>query len=187
MLRLGVFTLLVLCLSVVAPCFADTFEVTFFADFAYSAPPEYIVNGSFVWDTTAETFSNIHITDNFGDSMPQLNYAWFAEAGNIYGFPVGTMLGWDFYGTNPPIGIQYSPGDHAFLGPQVVPQPGTYYVGLFFLQRAGTGDAPSSGSWVTVSPVATPEPASLFLLTLGFLAILSVIGNKLFCLHLRRP
>jgi hypothetical protein len=41
MLRLRVFALLVLCLSVVAPCFADTLSVTFEADFFYS-PPGYV-------------------------------------------------------------------------------------------------------------------------------------------------
>jgi len=180
MLRLRVFALLVLCLSVVAPCFADTLSVTFEADFFYS-PPGYIVSGSFLWDTVAETFSNPQITDNFGDQFTQLAYANFAAAGNSYGLPVGTMTGWTFSGTN--IAIQFSPGDHAFLGPQVVPEPGTYNVGLFFLQRAGTGDIPSSDSWVTVSPVATPEPVTLSLLTLGLLAILSVIANKKpFCL-----
>src|SRR5215510_4430354 len=157
MLRLRAVALLVLCLSVVAPCFADTFSVTFEADFFYS-PPGYIVSGSFLWDTVAETFSNPQITDNFGDQFTQLDYAYFADAGNYYGFPVGTMTGWAFLGTN--IGIQYSPGDHAFLGPQVVPEPGTYNVGLFFLGRPGTADLPSSGGLVTVSPVATPEPGS---------------------------
>ena len=171
MLKLRAFALLLLCLFVVAPCFADTFEVTFFADFAYS-PPEYIVNGSFVWDTTAETFSNIHVTDNFGDTMAQLSYAYFAEPGNFYGFPVGTMMGWAIYGPN--AGIQFSPGDHAFLGPQVIPEPGTYYTGMWFLQRPGTGDVPASDNYMTVSPVETPEPQSLFLLALGLLATLVI-------------
>ena len=40
------------------------------------------------------------------------------------------MAGWTIYGPN--AGIQFSPGDHAFLGQQVVREAGTYYTGMWF-------------------------------------------------------
>jgi hypothetical protein len=130
--------LLLLCCFAPAS-FADELQVTFFADFDNVIRNNLLrpttVNGSFTWDTAAQTFSNVNITDNFNESMNTLVYSYFLEAGNPYGLPVGTMAGWTFCGYAPSACIQFSPGDHAFLGPQVIPEPGTYPTGMWFFDR----------------------------------------------------
>jgi len=53
--------LLVVCLSAVGPCFADTLSVTFSVTFDNAIPAE-TVSGSFLWNTTTEVLSNIAIS-----------------------------------------------------------------------------------------------------------------------------
>jgi hypothetical protein len=192
--KLRAFALLVLCLSAVAPCFADTFQVTFWTEFGYSPIPPLSperpaqgiiaeIFGSFLWDTSTNTFSNPNITDNLGqlglnDHYTQLNYAWFLTADNIYGDPAGTMAGFTWYDPVNSMGIQFSPGDHAFLGQQVEPRPGTYYTGMWFMFGPGFGDPPASDYWLTVAPVATPEPASATLVVLGLFGLVSITRRR---------
>jgi len=165
--------LVVLLLCCFAPAsFADELQVTFFADFDNVIRNNLLrpttVNGSFTWDTAAQTFSNVNITDNFNESMNTLVYSYFLEAGNSYGLPVGTMAGWTFAGPN--ASIQFSPGDHAFLGPQVIPEPGTYPTGMWFFD----GLIPSRNYSITVAPIATPEPPSPSLVGLGLVALATI-------------
>jgi len=165
--------LLLLCCFAPAS-FADELQVTFFADFDNVIRNNLLrpttVNGSFTWDTAAQTFSNVNITDNFNESMNTLVYSYFLEAGNPYGLPVGTMAGWTFCGYAPSACIQFSPGDHAFLGPQVIPEPGTYPTGMWFFDSI----IPSRNYSITVAPIATPEPASVTLVLLGLVSLASI-------------
>ena len=59
--RFRALVLLVVCLSAVGPCFADTLSVTFSATFDNAIPAE-TVSGSFLWNTTTEALSNIAIS-----------------------------------------------------------------------------------------------------------------------------
>jgi hypothetical protein len=54
--RFRALVLLVVCLSAVGPCFADTLSVTFSVTFDNAIPAE-TVSGSFLWNTTAEVLS----------------------------------------------------------------------------------------------------------------------------------
>jgi len=174
MLKLRAFAFLLLCLSVVAPCFADSFEVTFLAEFAYQAPPFRTVEGSFVWDTSTETFSNININDNFGGSYPIFDSAIFAVEGNSYGYPAGALNLFQFSTADSSRAIQMDGSFHAFLQPPLLPAPGTYGE-PFFLGLPNTAPLVASRGEVTVTQV--PEPQSLFLLALGFLATFLVIAR----------
>jgi hypothetical protein len=151
---------------------ADTLQVTFDTSFPFNTIPIETVSGSFLWDTSTQTFSNISISSSGSYSFqPEIDYAEFAQPGNFYNYPAGSILFLVFPGSNTGTGFQFDYLEHGGL--DIPPSgPGTY-TGEFFLVGGGLGVTPAMTGEVIVTEavVATPEPPVLWLLALGTIGL----------------
>jgi len=171
--RLRAFALLVLCLSIVGPCSADSLLVTFSVDFG-PLPVGHVlelesISGSFLWDTTAQILTPIEVLGTGPNTFdiqggPPIP-ARFAPADNPYGYPAGSIIFFSY-------GADMASGEHAFLDAPVAPAPGGPYREFFFF-----GLTPADGT-VTVTQAPVPEPGTLCLLGFGSFAMLSVLASK---------
>lgn len=174
--RFRALVLLVVCLSAVGPCFADTLSVTFSVTFDNAIPAE-TVSGSFLWNTTTEVLSNIAISSVGAVTyLPVVQAVTFEPAGSPHGYPPGSIIFLAFPDVALTGNVQINFGDHAFFDAPLKPEPGTYSA-PFDMTGGGIGVIPSSGE---VEVAATPEPRSLALLSFGLLTILVALGGKQF-------
>ena len=163
--------ILVLCLTVVGPCFADSLLVTWSTNFdlvfANNTAGAETVSGSFAWDTTTQLFSNIAISSTGPVTLlPVIQYVVFAGPDDPFHRPVGSILVLSFPDTSGTSGLTLDYRQHAGLDTPLEPFPGSYAAfGEFWLG----GLVPSRDGSVVATAVATPEPSSLALM-------LSVVG-----------
>jgi len=151
---------------------ADTLQVTFDSSFPFNTTPIEMVSGSFLWDVGSQTISNISISSSGSYSfLPVLDFSEFAQPGNAYGFPVGSILVLNFRGSNGGPDFQFDYLEHGGL--DIPPSgPGTF-AGEFFLVGGGLAVTPAmTGEVIVTEAVATPEPPVLWLLGLGLMGLL---------------
>jgi len=189
MLRLRAIALLVLCLCVVGPCFADTLQVSFIANINTGLPDpnrmEWIehVEGSFLWDTALHTFSNIAIQSSGPFTyLPEISTDMFlqprfVQPGDLSGRMAGSILWLSFPDVTGTGSFNFDYLQHAGFDTPVEPVPGTYF-GEFDLTPAGYAPMVLTEGTNEVVVTATPEPGSFYLLGFGSFAMLSVLASK---------
>jgi len=184
MILLRVIALLALCLSTVAPCFADSLQVSFWSHFDNVILVEDI-SGSFLWDATAQTFSNISVTSNMISChggcgpyviLPEITAASFVSGNDPSGRLEGSILFLVFPDANGTGAFTFNYTVHGSLDTPVEPIPGTYSGLDLFLIEQDQGIVGATSGQVTVTE--TSEPGSLYLLGFGSLAMLSVLASK---------
>ena len=145
------------------PAKADTLLVSF-ETASTNTPPTGTINGSFVWDTSTETFSDINITNTLGFVfLQQIESVHFVQAGDfdnvVFNRPVGSITFLVFPAIGHSLVADYN--QHAGFDTPLEPFPGTYG-GQFWLN--GLLPLMNGEFTVTEAPVATPEPSTLLLL-----------------------
>ncbi len=165
------FLFLVLCLTVIGPCFADTLQVTFSS--VFDAPVIETVSGSFLWDTGAQTISDISINST-GPltflSEPFLPIGFLVPSGSDPR-PAGSLQFLAFSDVTHTAFFKIDNNQHA-QSDVLPPIPGTY-PGHFFIFTV-----PATSGEVVVTGV--PEPGTLLMVSLGFLAMSLVVGRLKF-------
>jgi len=185
-IRLRVIALLALCFSTVAPCFADSLQVSFWSHFDNVILVEDI-SGSFLWDTAAQTFSNISVTSNMISCLdgcgpyiilPEIatTASSFVGPNDLLGRPAGSILFLGFPDANGTGGFTFNYTVHGPLDTPVEPIPGTYSGLDLFLIEQDQGIVGATSGQVIVTE--TSEPASLYLLGFVSLTLLSVLASK---------
>jgi hypothetical protein len=165
------FLFLVLCLTVVGPCFADTLQVKFSS--VFDAPVVETISGSFLWDTGAQTISDISINSTGPFTfLPELAFPpEFLVPSGSDPRPAGSIQRLVFPDVTHTAFFKIDNNQHAFSD-VLPPIPGTY-PGHFFIFTV-----PATSGEVVVT--AVPEPGTLLMVSLGFLAMSLVVGRLKF-------
>jgi hypothetical protein len=163
---LFVFFLLTLAILSCGQAFADTLQVDFTAQFSVQTKDDEIVSGSFLWDTVTGILSEATISSTGTYTfLPSIAAAGFAPLGNTYNYPVGSLTFFAFLNGTQTVVFQLNYGDHAFLDPPVVPDPGVYVHVPFDIGGSGVGRNVAGTGEIMVTE--TPELSSAALLFIG--------------------
>lgn len=122
-------------------------RVSFLAGRFGFAPNDQAVLGSFIWDSTSNTFSDVRLL-SFGpyqfqetDGEPTFS----PPPGGTY--PPGSLIQFRFPATTAGIGFSLNCNDHGYLDPPIIPGPGVYNGLPFNIGGPGLGrNCPGTGS-----------------------------------------